>query len=149
LATPLLPIRGGIGDPHRARWRRQARAGSNGRGRVGRLSVIGNAPWFLSATGAAVAFAFARWQVARFSRTIPVPAEAPFAVWNGGLHAPWLDASRCVRLELFGWGVRVRGRWTFRPILPTWEVYYGELTTVQSVRWPVTRLRRSELAGRA
>jgi hypothetical protein len=82
--------------------------------------------------------AYFRWWPGKSSRFVSVSEGAPAVVWNGGLRTQTVHAtSGTARLEMFDWGVRVRGRGMWRRLLPTWEVRYGELTTAQVMRWPI------------
>jgi hypothetical protein len=79
-----------------------------------------------------------RRRSAKSSRTVSVPEETPAAVWKGGLRTQTVNAtSGTARLELFDWGVRVRGRGLWRVLLPTWEARYRELATAQLIKWPI------------
>ena len=64
------------------------------------------------------------------------PAERAFAggLWSAAGSAIWPLA----RLELLGWGIRVRGsvrglRW----LVPVWQARYGELTGAQLIWVPI------------
>jgi hypothetical protein len=79
-----------------------------------------------------------RSRSAKSSRTIAVPDELPTAVWKGGLRTQTVNAtSGTARLEMFDWGVRVRGRGFWQVLLPTWEARYSELATAQLIEWPI------------
>jgi hypothetical protein len=79
-----------------------------------------------------------RRRSAKSSRTIAVPAEAPTAAWKGGLRTQTVNAtSGTATLELFDWGVRVRGRGFWQVLLPAWEARYGELAIAQLIEWPI------------
>ena len=71
-----------------------------------------------------------------------VPGRPPERTFAGGL---WSAAGSAIwplaRLELLGWGIRVRGsvrglRW----LVPVWEARYGELTGAQLI-WVPTASR--------
>ena len=79
-----------------------------------------------------------RSRSAKSSRTIAAPEELPVAVWKGGLRTQTVNAtSGTARLEMFDWGVRVRGRGFWKVLLPTWEARYSELATAQLIEWPI------------
>jgi hypothetical protein len=79
-----------------------------------------------------------RRRSATSSRTVSAPEETPAAVWKGGMKSRTVSAtSGTARLEMLGWGVRVRGRGLWRALLPIWEARYGELTIARIVEWPV------------
>jgi hypothetical protein len=79
-----------------------------------------------------------RRRSAKSSRTIAAPEELPVAVWKGGLRTQTVNAtSGTARLEMFDWGVRVRGRGFWKVLLPTWEARYSELATAQLIEWPI------------
>jgi hypothetical protein len=77
----------------------------------------------------------ARWS----RRTLALPDEGPpVAAWNGGLHTRTINATvGIVRLEMFSWGIRVRGNGPARWLVPVWEVRYEELVKAQLVTFPV------------
>ena len=88
----------------------------------------------------ALSAAVAVWirRAASCGRTIDAPAADPAAVFYGGVMCRYLITSgSLVRLELFDWGVRVRGTVLSRWIVPTWEARYDELAPAELValRW--------------
>jgi hypothetical protein len=98
-------------------------------------------PGYIISLGSPVVgtFAYYRLFTTRRARTLTLPVGAAVASWTGGYkirfggRSGWGNA----QLELFDWGVRVSGLWALKLIVPTWEVRYHELRSVQSVRWPV------------
>jgi len=62
-------------------------------------------------------------------------------VFYGGVMSRYLLTSgTMVRLELFDWGVRVRGTPVSRWLVPTWEARYDELAIAELVALPASRL---------
>jgi hypothetical protein len=79
-----------------------------------------------------------RVQSSKSARSIAVSKESPAAVWTGGLKTGSISSTwGTARLELFSWGIRIRGLWFWRLILPNWEARYTELLSAQLVRWPI------------
>jgi hypothetical protein len=90
-----------------------------------------------AAVVAATVAAF-RGQSAKSTRRVSAIEEVAAAAWKGGLRTRTVNSTAgTARLELFGWGVRVRGRGLWQALLPTWEVRYGELTAVHLIEWPL------------
>ncbi|HEY2285625.1 MAG TPA: hypothetical protein VGH88_07770 [Streptosporangiaceae bacterium] len=86
-----------------------------------------------------------RWiRLARASaRATAAPAGAgePDGLFRGGIMARHiLTSGTLVRLEMFDWGVRLRGTATFRWIIPTWEARYDELAIAELVSLPASRI---------
>jgi hypothetical protein len=86
-----------------------------------------------------------RWiRLARASgRAADVPAGAgePDGLFRGGIMARHiLTSGTLVRLEMFDWGVRLRGTATFRWVIPTWEARYDELAIAELVALPASRI---------
>lgn len=85
-----------------------------------------------------VSITFFRRQAGKSTRRLSMAGETPVAVWKGGLRTRTVRASLgTAKLELFEWGIRVRGRGLWRVMLPTWEARYRELTKAQMIRWPI------------
>src|SRR5580658_2784595 len=81
---------------------------------------------------------FFRAQSSKSGRSISAPKESPVAVWTCGLKTGSIGSTwGTARLELFSWGIRVRGLGLWRPILPSWEARYAELLSAQLVKWPI------------
>jgi len=89
--------------------------------------------------GAVVAIAFFVRLARGSRRTLAMPDEGlPVAAWSGGLRTRTISATGgIVRLEMFSWGIRVRGRGPVRWLVPVWEVRYEELVKAQLVTFPV------------
>lgn len=86
----------------------------------------------------AVGIILIRWQAGKSTRRLSVAGETPVVVWKGGLQTKTMRASLgTAKLELFEWGLRIRGRGLWRVMLPTWEARYRELTKAQMIRWPI------------
>jgi hypothetical protein len=73
------------------------------------------------------------------ARTLTVPdAGPPIAVWTGGMKTRSVNSTGgTARLELFDWGIRVRGLGPWRWLLPVWEARYEELTAAQMIKFPI------------
>lgn len=99
----------------------------------------GTAFGIFALVAAVAAIAFFRWLARRSARTLGMPDEGPpIATWNGGLRTRTMNATGgTARLELFDWGIRVRGRGPWRWLLHAWEARYGELAKAQLIKFPV------------
>jgi hypothetical protein len=75
------------------------------------------------------------------ARRIGAPAGEPDELYYGGVMCRWvLTSGTLVRLELFDWGLRLRGILISRWIVPTWEARYDELAIVELVALPASRI---------
>jgi hypothetical protein len=75
------------------------------------------------------------------TRIIGAPAGELDALFLGGVMCRHLITSGLmVRLEFFGWGVRLRGTVLSRWIVPTWEARYDEVAIAELVALPVSRI---------
>jgi hypothetical protein len=77
-----------------------------------------------------------RRQAARSARPPAPPADTALPSWWRGVmknrFSRWVPA----QLELSDWGIKVLAYSSVLPI-PTWDVRYYELRTVQPVTWPI------------
>jgi hypothetical protein len=74
-------------------------------------------------------------------RTIDAPEGTPERVLLGGIMCKRLTTSgTMVRLEMFDWGVRIRGIAPARWVVPTWEARYDELAIAELVSSPFSRI---------
>lgn len=88
--------------------------------------VVGLATWVRRARSAA--------------RIIDVPAAEEQNIFHGGVMCKSLMTSGIlVRLEIFDWGVRIRGIKPVRWVVPTWEARYDELAIAELVATPFSR----------
>jgi hypothetical protein len=62
------------------------------------------------------------------------------AFWGGVMSRYLLTSGLLVKLELFEWGVRLRGIPISRWIVPTWEAKYEELAIAELVALPTSRI---------
>ena len=87
---------------------------------------------------AAVSVLTRRWRGARMSRRAGAPGTSRIAAFTGGIWVPEKNfhASSVVRLELFSWGVRLRGTGIGLMVPAVWEFRYQELRSVQEVSGP-------------
>ena len=70
-----------------------------------------------------------------------VEGEEPLELFRGGVMARHVITSgTLVRLELFDWGVRLRGTAISRWAVPTWEARYEELAIAELVTMPASRI---------
>ena len=75
------------------------------------------------------------------ARRISAPAGELDELFYGGVMCKWvLTSGALVRLELFDWGLRLRGILISRWIVPTWEARYDELAIAELVALPASRI---------
>ena len=75
------------------------------------------------------------------ARRIDVPAGDLEELFYGGVMCRWvLTSGALVRLEFFGWGVRLRGILISRWLVPTWEARYDELAIAELIALPASRI---------
>jgi hypothetical protein len=75
------------------------------------------------------------------ARTIDAPDGTLERQFLGGIMCKKLTTSgTMVKLELFDWGVRVRGIAVARWVVPTWEARYDELAIAELVASPFSRI---------
>jgi hypothetical protein len=88
-------------------------------------------------------YGIVRWirLAARNRRTIDVPAGELNELFRGGVMGRHiLTSGSLARLELFDWGVRLRGIAIARWIVPTWEASYDQLAMAELVTLPASRI---------
>jgi len=74
-------------------------------------------------------------------RTTDAPAGELEEVFRGGIMCRYVVTSgSLVRLELFDWGIRLRGTPISRWVVPTWEARYDELAIAELVALPASRI---------
>jgi hypothetical protein len=74
------------------------------------------------------------------ARTFETPAGVQEDLFRGGILCKNLTTSgHTVRLELFDWGVRLRGTVVARWVVPTWEARYDELAVAEVVATSFSR----------
>jgi hypothetical protein len=74
-------------------------------------------------------------------RIIDAPEGEYERVFHGGVMARHIITSGLlVRLELYEWGVRLRGMVISRWVIPTWEARYDELAIAELVALPASRI---------
>jgi hypothetical protein len=75
------------------------------------------------------------------ARIIDAPEGAQERVFHGGIMCKNLMTSgSMVRLELFDWGVRIRGIALTRWVVPTWEARYEDLALAELVASQFSRI---------
>ncbi len=80
-------------------------------------------------------------RAASCGRPLDVAASEPDQVFWGGVMCRYLITSGLLaRLELFDWGVRVRGTMLSRWLVPTWVARYDELAIAERVTLPWSRI---------
>ena len=88
-------------------------------------------------------YGIARWirLAGRNRRTIGAPAGEPDELFRGGVMGRHVMTSGSLaRLELYDWGVRLRGIAIARWIVPTWEANYDQLAMAELVTLPASRI---------
>lgn len=97
----------------------------------------------LAAVLLAVAIGIAAWirRARSCARVIDAPAGDLEAVFHGGILCKNLITSgHTVRLELYDWGLRIRGIAPARWLVPTWEARYEELAIAELVASEFSRI---------
>ncbi len=75
------------------------------------------------------------------ARIIDVPAGHQEDLFYGGIMCKGLTTSGpMVKLEVFDWGIRIRGIAPTRWVVPTWEARYEELAMAELVASPFSRI---------
>ena len=75
------------------------------------------------------------------ARIIDAPEGRLETLFHGGIMCKHLLTSgTMVRLEMFDWGVRIRGIAPTRWVVPTWEARYDELAIAELVASPYSRI---------
>lgn len=75
------------------------------------------------------------------ARIIDVPTGHQENLFFGGIMCKGLTTSGpMVKLEVFDWGIRIRGIAPTRWIVPTWEARYDELAMAELVASPFSRI---------
>ncbi len=75
------------------------------------------------------------------ARIINAPAGEQERAFFGGIMCKGLTTSGpIVKLEVFDWGVRIRGVAPARWVVPTWEARYDELALAELVATPFSRI---------
>jgi hypothetical protein len=80
-------------------------------------------------------------RVASCGRIIDAPASEREAILGGDVlcrHS--ITSGSLAVLEFFDWGVRLRGHWVSRWVVPTWEARYSELALAEQVTLPHSRI---------
>jgi hypothetical protein len=80
-------------------------------------------------------------RAARCARIIGTPGGEPEASFSGGVMCKYLITSGSLAvLELFDWGVRIRGIVISRWLVPTWEARWDDLAIAELVALPHSRI---------
>ena len=75
------------------------------------------------------------------ARIIGAPEGELKQVFHGGVMARHIITSGLlVRLEFFDWGIRLRGTFLSRWVVPTWEATYDDLAIAELVALPASRI---------
>jgi hypothetical protein len=75
------------------------------------------------------------------ARTIDAPDGTQEGAFAGGIMCKDLTTSgTMVKLEMFDWGVRIRGITPTRWVIPTWEARYDEVAIAELVSSPYSRI---------
>ena len=75
------------------------------------------------------------------ARIIDAPEGTEENYFTGGIMCKNLTTSgTMVKLEMFDWGVRIRGMAPTRWVVPTWEARYDELAIAELVASPYSRI---------
>src|SRR5579859_7072668 len=75
------------------------------------------------------------------ARIIGAPEAELRQLFRGGVMARHIITSGpLVRLELFDWGIRLRGAAISRWVVPTWEARYDDLAIAELVALPASRI---------
>jgi hypothetical protein len=81
------------------------------------------------------------WRARSSARIIDVPDGDQENLFFGGMLCKNLTTSGAmVKLEVFDWGVRIRGIAPARWVVPTWEARYDELAMAELVASPFSRI---------
>jgi hypothetical protein len=81
------------------------------------------------------------WRARSCGRVIDAPDGTLERVFLGGIMCKRLmTGGTMVRLEMFDWGVRIRGIAPTRWVVPTWEARYEELAIAELVSSPFSRI---------
>ena len=85
------------------------------------------------------------WMWSRLARSnariIGAPEGELRQLFRGGVMARHIITSGpLVRLELFDWGIRLRGTAISRWVVPTWEARYDDLAIAELVALPASRI---------
>src|SRR5260370_27828561 len=107
---------------------------------------------FVGAITAVIASAFLliHWRAVRNSRRLGLPSARRTAAFVGGMLSGTSNAgSGPIRLELFDWGIRLRGASMLRLFTPVREGRYDELTEARLVTAPANQRVRLRAADSA
>jgi hypothetical protein len=74
------------------------------------------------------------------TRRIDAPAVKADATFTGDVMSrPLITSGALARLEILDWGVRIRGMFISRWVVPTWEARFTELAIAELVAMPHSR----------
>ena len=80
-------------------------------------------------------------RAAKCARIIGAPGGEPEASFSGGVMCKHLITSGSLAVvELFDWGVRIRGTVISRWLVPTWEARWDDLAIAELVALPHSRI---------